>query len=93
MAKVAINALIEAIKDYIGEDTSDEAIKIIEDITDTISTDTETNWEEKYRQLDEEWRKKYIARFNDTRVDEKDDEEDEEIEEKDIKIKDLFKED
>lgn len=53
----------------IGEDTSDEAITFLEDMTDTYN-DMEkrvngdgTDWEKKYHELDESWKKRYRHRF------------------------------
>lgn len=60
--------LLQAIREHIGEDTSDESISFLEDVTDTIS-DLEskskdgTNWEQKFKENDEAWRKKYRDRF------------------------------
>lgn len=56
----------------VGEDTSDEAISFMEDVTDTLN-DYEsklagdgTDWKTKYEENDKQWREKYIARFNGT---------------------------
>lgn len=89
MAVRSKEELLAIIKDRIGEDTSDEAISFIEDVTDTLN-DFETraglDWEEKYRQLDEEWRIKYKERFFNT-------ENEEEEEKKEVlTFNDLFKE-
>lgn len=50
-------------------DTSDEAISLFEDLSDTL-TDMETkangdgtDWKAKYEENDAEWRKKYKERF------------------------------
>ena len=48
--------------------TDDRTLEIIEDITDTVSDyatriGDNTDWKEKYDQLDSEWREKYRARF------------------------------
>lgn len=60
--------LLEKLRDKIGEDTSDEAIALIEDVSDTIddmcSRLTESgDWKTKYEQNDAEWRKRYKDRF------------------------------
>lgn len=53
----------------IGEDTSDEAISFLEDMTDTFNdlekraTGDGVNWEQKYHDLDESWKKRYRHRF------------------------------
>ena len=60
--------LLDLIKGRIGEDTGDEALTLIEDISDTYD-DLETkskdpeNWHEKYNQLDADWRQRYKDRF------------------------------
>lgn len=61
--------IVEAVRERIGEDTSDEAISLLEDVTDTF-TDYETrvadktDWKTKYNELDASWRKKYMERFS-----------------------------
>ena len=64
--------LMTMITARVGEDTSDEAISFMEDITDTLN-DYETklagdgtDWKTKYEENDRQWREKYIARFNGT---------------------------
>lgn len=60
--------LLGAFNGIIGEDTSDEALALIEDITDTFNdlndkVQTSGDWQAKYEQNDSEWREKYKARF------------------------------
>lgn len=66
MAIVTLNNLMDRIRFFIGEDTSDESLSLIEDLTDTF-TDLETrtgeDWKSKYDELDKTWREKYKARF------------------------------
>lgn len=65
--------IIKAITEKIGSDGQDDTISIIEDVTDTL-TDYETrladttDWKQKYKDLDAEWRQKYIERFNNPNV-------------------------
>lgn len=63
--------LIQAVVTRIGEDSDDEAIALIEDVTDTLN-DFESkiagdgeDWKSKYDELDKSWREKYISRFTD----------------------------
>lgn len=65
--------LIEKFKNYAGEDvTSDAAIELLEDISDSVEIEKEEteegeggeDWEAKYKELDESWRKKYAERFS-----------------------------
>ena len=60
--------ILEAIKKKIGEDSSDETIALLEDISDTLNdyddkTKEQTNWQTKYEENDKEWRKRYRDRF------------------------------
>lgn len=61
--------LIEQIKTFIGDNDSDEALAILEDVTDSF-TDLESkssdpeDWKKKYEDNDKEWRRKYKERFS-----------------------------
>ncbi len=89
--------ILELVKARIGDDTSDEALAIIEDVTDTLD-DYETriadsgDWKARYEQNDADWRKKYKERFFSPAEEpaEMTDEPDEEVEEKRT-FEDLFK--
>ena len=57
------------IQEKIGDDTSEDSIAFLEDMTDTYN-ELEKNangdgidWEAKYRENDEAWKKKYKSRF------------------------------
>lgn len=68
MAKLTKDQILERVKNLIGEDTSDEALQFIEDVSDTINdyeakTKNTDEWEKKYKENDEQWRKKYKERF------------------------------
>lgn len=64
------------LKEVIGDDTSDESMTFIEDMTDTyndMETKSNTDYEKKYNEtvaekekLDKEWREKYRSRFFDS---------------------------
>lgn len=61
--------VIKSLTDYFGEEMTDEAISIVEDISDTIDDMAERNsesinWKQKYEENDKAWRKKYTDRFN-----------------------------
>lgn len=69
MAVKTREKILEAIKSKIGEDTSDDSISLLEDITDTIDdyetrVADKTDWKNKYDELDATWRRKYIERFS-----------------------------
>ena len=90
--------LLASIKSKFGDDTSDETISLLEDISDTLDTLKDgVDWKKKYEDNDKMWRDKYTSRFFDTPVKENDvpsvpptvdDEDKAEV----IKINDLFTE-
>lgn len=55
--------LLATLKERIGDDTSDDAIAIIEDFSDTLNSYDTENWKQKYEDNDKMWREKYKARF------------------------------
>ena len=55
--------LLMKVKDYIGDDTSEEAVSLLEDVDDSMSDSNDGEWEQKYHELDESWKQKYIERF------------------------------
>lgn len=64
MSIKSIDEILNAVKERIGDDTSDSAISFVEDISDTLNSLSEQeNWKQKYEQNDSEWRKKYRDRF------------------------------
>lgn len=77
--------IISAIKERIGEDTSDQSLALLEDVTDTLSdyeekvSDT-TDWKTKYEENDASWRQKYRDRFMSGSSDEGDSSDDKEDE-------------
>ena len=60
--KKPANEIVSALRAIIGENTSDEAIQIIEDITDSVNDD-DAEWKQKYEENDKNWRERYMARF------------------------------
>lgn len=69
MAVKTRGEIMEAIRKRIGEDTSDEAISLLEDVTDTFAdyetkVADKTDWKTKYDEMDASWRKKYMDRFS-----------------------------
>ena len=69
MAVKTIEEILAEVKARVGEDTDDETITFIEDITDTLSdlkTKAQgdgTDWKTRYEENDAEWRRKYTERF------------------------------
>ena len=69
MAVKTREEIIKEVKARVGEQTDDETIAFLEDVTDTLS-ELETkakgdgiDWKAKYEENDKEWRKKYTERF------------------------------
>ena len=62
--------LMASIKSKFGDDTSDETITLLEDISDTLDTTKEgADWKKKFEDNDKMWREKYTSRFFDTPAD------------------------
>lgn len=94
MAVLSFDELIDKIKTKIGNDTSDESIELLEDVSDTFNANNDCEkWKTKYEENDKEWRKKYIDRFSGSGGGDQDEEEKEEEEEEEEKttFEDLFK--
>ena len=69
MAVLSRDEYFARIQERLAEDTSDEGIAFLEDMTDTYN-DMENrangdgvNWEQRYKDLDESWKNKYRHRF------------------------------
>lgn len=68
MAIKSREELLKSLNTLIGDNSSDENLEILEDVTDTLKdyeekTADQTNWKTKYEQNDADWRKKYKERF------------------------------
>ena len=83
MAVIKKEDLITRLTALIGEEQNDDAISLMEDVSDTLGdyeskvNDT-TNWKQKYEENDKAWRNKYVTRFNQGVVSEETFEEEEE---------------
>jgi hypothetical protein len=67
MAIRTTEELLDIVKRRIGDDISDDAIQLVEDVTDTLrdwESRASVDWETRYRENDDEWRRRYIQRFN-----------------------------
>lgn len=64
MAIRSYDEFSEILRTYVGDRDDDASISIIEDFADS-RTDWEkpSDWEEKYKTLDKEWRTRYMNRF------------------------------
>ena len=69
MAVKTREEILAEVKARVGEQTDDETIAVLEDVSDTLTAlETKakgdgTNWKAKYEENDAEWRKKYTERF------------------------------
>lgn len=103
MAVLSREEYFRRINERFGEDSSEETISFIEDMSDTYD-DLErkaqgdgVDWKNKYEELDKTWRKRYAHRFfsggrsNFEEVEET--KETEEYNPDEISVEDLFKED
>ena len=66
MAVISKEELFRRISERIGDDNSDEALSLLEDVSDTIKDFEEReseDWKAKYEENDAKWRKKYRERF------------------------------
>lgn len=78
-----------------SDDTSDEVLALVEDISDTLNdyeskTADQTNWKNKYEENDAQWRQKYKDRFFQVTTDDDDSQPDDEPPRK-YTFEDLFK--
>ena len=66
MAVRTRDEILAALRARLGDDTSDDALAIIEDVDDTFKdyeTRSSEDWKSKYYELDSTWRKRYRDRF------------------------------
>lgn len=64
--------LIEVVKKVIGDRADDEALGLIEDVSDSFVTDGETEWKQKFDEMNEKYNgmvQKYKDRFGSTKAD------------------------
>lgn len=60
--------ILELIKNKFADDTSDETLSLIEDVSDTLKekdslAGSSDEWKKKYEDNDKMWREKYKSRF------------------------------
>lgn len=90
--------ILNSVRGVIGESADDQTLELLADITDTM-TDLENranndgeNWEQRYRENDAEWRKKYRDRFFSDKSNEVIEDEPEHEPRKNYTFENLFKE-
>lgn len=89
--------IMAALKDILGSDTSESAISLVEDVTDTLNDyDTKTkdssDWKKKYEENDANWAKRYRDRFFSAENDDVDDDFMPEPKDKPLTYENLFEE-
>lgn len=84
--------LLEKFNQIVNDSTDDSVIEFMDDLSDTIDSNENENWKQKYNDLDEQWRKKYKERFMSKNDDDNIDDEDETDRPKKYSFNDLFKE-
>lgn len=89
--------LLKSLNTLIGDNSTDENLAILEDVTDTLKdyeekTADQTDWKSKYEQNDADWRKKYKDRFLSGETIKDEQEEDVERDSKPLTFDSLFKE-
>lgn len=58
--------ILNLVKDILKNDTSDSALSLVEDLSDTLDNtkpSDETDWKTKYEENDAQWRQRYRDRF------------------------------
>lgn len=89
--------LLKSLNTLIGDNSTDENLAILEDVTDTLKdyeekTADQTDWKTKYEQNDADWRKKYKERFLSGEEIKDEQEEDVKKDSKSLTFDSLFKE-
>lgn len=87
--------LMASLNSFIGENSSDDALALLDDVSDTYDDlhrrATDVDWEAKYNELDNEWRNRYKERFNEPYNDDNDNNENNIIDNtKALKFENLF---
>lgn len=95
---MTVDEALEELKNYVKDDTSDEALAVVEDISNVLKDrKTAEEWKNKYEENDTQWRNKYRDTFFnkpaedvDSNTDDKGS--DNEDEEEELTFESLFKE-
>ena len=95
MAKRTKEELLASLKTVVGDNTTDEALALFDDVSDTydsLSAHSGEDWKKKFEDNDKAWREKYRERFFHGKDDEEDDEFEEENGREKYRYENLFKE-
>lgn len=93
MAQLSKEELLAKYSEVIGDNNTDVALSLLEDISDTMDAMSESvaeDWKTKYEENDRAWREKYKARFFDTPSEEPVEEVEEGSEEEPTTFEELF---
>lgn len=91
MAVLSKEDLIAKLNASFGENLSDDNISLLEDVSDTIDSFSDTeDWKRKYEENDASWRKRYKERFEGKEDDSPESEPEIEHCESPTKFEDLF---
>ena len=87
--------LMASLNSFIGENSSDDALALLDDVSDTYDDlyrrATDVDWEARYNELDTEWRNRYKERFNEPYNDDNNDNDDDNFDKpKALKFENLF---
>lgn len=87
--------ILTSIKSKFGEDTSDETLALMEDVSDTLKdleskANSTTDWKAKYEENDKAWREKYRDRFFNSSGEENTDNEEDDKPNYPTRFEDLF---
>lgn len=94
MAVLNKDSFTATVKGLVGDRTDDDALKALEDLTDTFNSYSDSeDWKTKFEANDKEWRERYKARFlegSDTEDANTKSEDKDEDDAEDITVDDLF---
>lgn len=61
---MTVDEALESLKKYVGDDTSDEALEVVQSMSDVLKDKTTAEeWKTKYEENDAQWRQKYRDTF------------------------------
>lgn len=95
---MTVDEALEELKNYVKDDTSDEALAVVKDISDVLKDrKTAEEWKNKYEENDTQWRNKYRDTFFNKPTEDVDNNTDDkgsdnEDEEEELTFESLFKE-
>lgn len=96
MAIKTTDEIRTALTGVLGDNPSDAGLTLLEDVTDTLASLTGSgsahDWEQKYKDNDAAWRKRYIDRFNAPSDDDADSKKNNDNDAKPMTFESLFKE-